>query len=325
MKAIIQQEANGKLVVKDIEKPKPEKGEVLVKILASPINPSDLSLLEGSFGEKREYPIIPGIEASGIVVEAGSGLLPKMRLNKKVSCVTSGKGGTWAEYMITDAKKCIVIDDKTDDFQAASFIVNPLTALAFIDIAKKNNHTAIVNNAAASNLGKMLINLANKNSIEIINIVRRDEQIESLKKYGAKYILNSSEADFPEKLKVLSHQLGAKLFFDAIGGKLTKTLLNAAPNGSEIIVYAKLEKDDIEINPVDIIQKEKKISGFLLSNYTSKKNIFKTLMDIRKVKKMLGSEISTNVNKTFNIEECNSAVSYYQSNMSKGKVYFELK
>jgi len=296
-----------------------------VKILASPINPSDLSLLEGSFGDKREYPIIPGIEASGIVVEAGSGLIPKMRLNKKVSCVTSGKGGTWAEYMITDAKKCIVIDDKVDNFQAASFIVNPLTALAFIDIAKKNNHKAIVNNAAASNLGKMLINLANKNSIEIINIVRRNEQIESLKEYGAKYILNSSEIDFLEKLKELSHKLDTKLFYDAIGGEQSKTLLNAAPNGSEIIVYAKLDKNDIEIDPVDIIQKEKKISGFLLSNYTSKKNIFKTLIDINKVKKMLGNELSTNVNKTFSLEECNSAISYYQSNMSKGKVYFELK
>jgi len=325
MKAIIQQEANGKLVVKDIEKPKPGKGEVLVKILASPINPSDLSLLEGSFGEMREYPIIPGIEASGIVVEAGSGLLPKMRLNKKVSCVTSGNGGTWAEYMITDAKKCIVVDDETDDFQAASFIVNPLTALAFIDIAKKYNHKAIVNNAAASNLGKMLINLANKNSIEIINIVRRNEQVESLKDFGAKYILNSSETDFGEKLKDLSHKLDAKLFFDAVGGKQTKTLLKSAPNGSEIIVYAKLDKNDIEIDPVDIIQKNKKISGFLLGNYMTEKNIFKTLIDISRVKKMLGNEISTNLNKTFSLEECNSAISYYQSNMSKGKVYFELK
>jgi NADPH:quinone reductase-like Zn-dependent oxidoreductase len=146
-----------------------------------------------------------------------------------------------------------------------------------------------------------------------------------LKKYGAKYILNSSEIDFPEKLKDLSHKLDAKLFFDAIGGEQSKTLLNAAPNGSEIIVYAKLDKNDIEIDPVDIIQKEKKISGFLLSNYTSKKNIFKTLIDINNVKKMLGNEISTNVNKTFSLEECNSAISYYQSNMSKGKVYFELK
>lgn len=324
MKAIIQEEAGGELYFREVEKPKPGKGEVLVKMSATPINPSDLSFMEGSFGEKPEYPVIPGIEGSGIVVEAGSGIIPKMRLNKRVSCISkSAQSGTWAEYMLTDATKCIPVDDSIDDIQAASLLVNPLTALAFIDIAKKENHKAFVNNAAASSLGKMLNVIADEESINIINIVRRQEQVENLKKLGIKYILNSSDKDYKEKLKEICHKFNIKLYFDAIGGTQTNELLTSSPNNSTIVVYAKLDKSNIELNPQHIIQKGKKVLGFSLGNYAADKSLFKSLKDVNKIKKMMGNKISTKVYKTFKLKEIDEAINDYRANMSKGKVFIE--
>lgn len=324
MKAVIQKEIGGRLYIENVKKPTPGPGEVLVKMTSSPINPSDLSLLEGSFGELPDYPIIPGIEGCGIVVEAGKGIIPKTRLNKRVSCISKNpKSGSWAEYMITDATKCIPVKDEINDIQAASLLVNPLTALAFIEISKKQNQKYIINNAAASSLGIMLNNIAKSEGINIVNIVRKQEQIDILNSINAEYILNSTDNDFDEKLKELANKFNIKLAFDAIGGPQTNTILQALPNNSTIVVYAKLDKSNIELNPQDIIQKGKKLIGFSLGDYASEKSILKSLSDINKIQKMIGNEINTKVYKKYPIEKIEEAITDYRANMSKGKIYIE--
>ncbi|MEA1886192.1 MAG: alcohol dehydrogenase catalytic domain-containing protein, partial [Bacteroidota bacterium] len=219
MKAIIQENPGGELVIKDVPIPEPGPGEVLVKMTYSPINPSDLSLLQGTYVNTSHYPIIPGIEGSGIVTKSGKGLIAGSRTGKRVSCTASRHGeGTWAEYMVTPATKTIGLDKKINDEQGAMLLVNPLTALAFIEIAKRNKQKAIVNNAAASSVGKMLIHLCKKYEIDLINIVSRENQLYTAKEHGAEYVLLSSSPDFEQELAELSKKLNAKLFFDAVGG-----------------------------------------------------------------------------------------------------------
>ncbi|MCD4664961.1 MAG: alcohol dehydrogenase catalytic domain-containing protein, partial [Bacteroidales bacterium] len=264
MKALFQDEPRGKLFYREVDIPVPGKGEVLVKMEASPINFSDLSLLQGTFSTKPQYPVIPGIEGSGRVISSGGGLIARMRVGKRVACTTTaGRGGTWADYMVTSATNCIPLNSKINSEQGSMLIVNPMTALALIDIAKRGKHKAIVNNAAASALGRMLVRLSNRYGIPLINIVRREEQIIILKGEGAKIIINSNDPDYEQSLGELTHKHHATLILDAIGGSQTETLVKTAPDNSTIILYAKLSEEPISLDSRLIVQSNKKIKGFL--------------------------------------------------------------
>lgn len=321
MNAVLQDEANGKLYTATVPVPRPSKGEVLVKMAASPINPSDLSFLKGTYIQKPIYPLIPGIEGSGKVVASGGGILANLRLNKRVTCSsTEGQGGTWAEYMLTSAMRVVPIKSSIDLEQGAMLIVNPMTVLAFMSIAKKGKHKAIINNAAASVLGRMLIKLCKTENLPLINIVRRKEQVELLKKEGAEFILNTEEPEYFEKLKELSHGLQATLIFDAVVGEQTTKLLKATPKGSTLIVYANLSEKAISVEAGDLIQGDKQIGNFYLSNWASKRSIIQSLSTARKVQKLVGEELSSQVQKKFPFKQANDALNYYRSNMTGGKV-----
>ncbi|OIO99628.1 MAG: hypothetical protein AUJ98_10590 [Bacteroidetes bacterium CG2_30_33_31] len=324
MKAIIQKETSGALYIEYVDIPPIGKGEVLVKMERSPINPSDLSMLKGSYAEKPKYPLIPGIEGSGTVVKAGKGLIPKIRFGKRVSCTsTHGKGGSWAEYMVTSAMNVIPIGNKIDFNQAASLIVNPLTANAFIDIAKSGNHKCIMNNAAAGALGKMLQRLADKEKINLINIVRDDDQINSLKKIGAKNILNSSRINYLKDLKIIMEEMKPTLIFDAVGGEQTKYLVEYSPFGSIIMPYSNLSENNSTFDPRLILQMDKKIIGFFLGNYTSKQNIFKLIKSTKKIQKYINQELSTDIANVIHPKDINNALELYISNMSSGKILID--
>ncbi len=321
MRAIIQEHPGGALEVKDIPIPEPDPGEVLVKMNYAPVNPSDLSLLQGSFASSPDYPIIPGIEGSGIVVKSGKGIIGKLRLGKRVACTSSAlRGGTWAEYMVTSAFRVIPLDKNINDEQGSMLLVNPLTAYAFIDIAKKHRAGAIVNNAAASSLGRMLIHLCKKNDIKLINIVKRGTQLQSLKKTVAKYILASDSPDFEEELEFCSARLNVKLFFDAVGGEQTEIMLKVSPPGSTVISYAKLSEQNISIDPRILIQQDKKLEGFYLGNYTAGKSVLQNLNTISSVKKMLSGDIKIKVAGTYDLSDINEALDKYRDNMSNGKI-----
>ena len=325
MKAALQHEASGELFIEEVEVPIPGPGEVLVQMEYTPINPSDLSFLQGTYAEKPSYPVIPGIEGSGTVVAIGSGILPKLRMGKRVSCTsTKGNGGTWAEYMLTSAMHVIPIG-KLDFEQAAMLIVNPLTALSFIDIAKANKHKAIVNNAAAGALGKMINRLAQNSGLPCINIVRNSQQVEILKSEGANYILNNTDTDFSSNFQEISNKLSATLVLDPIGGPQAGELLKLAPKESILMLYANLSESQISIDSRILVQEDKQIQGFYLANYNSKKNLLKALADTKRVQKLIGNELKTNIQKKFPIENINEALELYKKQMSIGKVLINCK
>lgn len=320
MWAVQQHEASGKLIYEEVATPTPGKGEVLVKMEFAPINPSDLSFLQGTYAEKPNYPVIPGIEGSGTVVQVGSGLLPKMRMGKRVSCTsTKGNGGSWAEYMLTSAMHVIPIGNM-DFKQSAMLIVNPLTALSFIDITKNNKHKAIVNNAAAGALGRMINRLAQKNGIPCINIVRKNAQTPILKNENAEYILHSEDTDFMEQYQQLASKLNASLILDPVGGAHSSKLLEYAPNNSILMLYANLSESPINIDSRILVQQDKQIQGFYLANYSAKKNILKALSDSKKVQKLIQKELSSHIHSIFPLTEINEAIAEYRKNMSQGKM-----
>jgi NADPH:quinone reductase-like Zn-dependent oxidoreductase len=325
MLAIRQYEPDGKLVVETIPVPQPGRGEVLVKMAASPINPSDLALLKGGY-MKRSYPFTPGLEGSGVVVDSGGGVMARLRKGKRVACTPNPEGdGTWTEFMLTSAMRTIPLPAAITQEQGAMTVVNPMTAMAFLHMAKTGKHPAVVNNAAASSLGKMLIRLCVDQKIPLINIVRNATHVEELKNLGASYVLNSQDKGFETELISLATELGATLFLDALSGPLTYQLLQAAPPRSTIVVYARLAGESMQINSGHLIRRDIKIVGFQLGNWLQTKGIFFKLAFIKGVKKQLGNALSSHINQTFSLEDVEKAIVHYTQNMSSGKALLLIK
>ena len=187
MQAVHLEKQGEPLVVRTVPVTCPKQGEVLVKMAAAPVNPSDLAQIKSISTEQDLISFIPGIEGSGSVVAAGKGLLPRLWLGKRVACSATGpKSGTWAEYMVTSASYCFPIPKTISDEQGSMLLVNPMTAVAFFDMIIHDRHKAIVNSAAAGALGSMVRFLAKKYNISAINVVRNKQQAEMLRIEGAK-------------------------------------------------------------------------------------------------------------------------------------------
>lgn len=320
MKAIRQHESGGKLSIESLPRPEPGPGEVLVKMAAAPVNPSDLASITGSY-MARSWPFTPGLEGSGTIVKAGGGLLARMRMGKRVACSPDAGGdGTWAEYMKCSVMKTVVLPPGLDLKQGSMMLVNPMTAMAFLRLFKEGGHHALVNNAAASSLGKMLIRLAADRAIPLISVVRKEKQVLELTEMGARHVLNSSNASFEDELRKLCAQLDATLILDAVTGRESRRLLNAAPDGSTLVAYARLSGEPMQADPSDLISYKKSIRGFQLGNWLENKSIPYKLRFLGEIKKEMSRSLYSHVNQTFSLEQHEEAIALYRANMSAGKV-----
>jgi len=235
-------EGNIELSIAKAEKPIPSADEVLIRVEAAPINPSDLGLLlsfaadlssistsgteeemvtsmkihpalMGSMKPRLDQSMQAGNEGAGIIEDAGENV--KELIGKTVGLAG---GAMYSQYRCVPAASCLVMDEGTSPAEAASCFVNPLTALSFVETMKIENHTALVHTAAASNLGQMLVKICKDDGIPLVNIVRKSEHVELLKNLGAEYVCNTSDDNFMDTLVSALVETGATLGFDATGG-----------------------------------------------------------------------------------------------------------
>ena len=316
-----------KLELVEIPIPKLKKGEVLIKMAFSPINPSDLAFLTGNYGIKKPMPVVPGLEGSGVVIENGGGFYGKMLLNKNVACVASPKyDGTWAEYMVTEATKCIALKKNVALEQGSMFFVNPLTAISFIEICKKQKFNCIVMSAAGSALAKMVLHLSKKEGIPFVGLVRKNEQVIELESIGAEKGINITDSDFENKIKESVKNKGKILYLDCVGGgSLPYKILNCLPDSSKMLIYGRmdqLEKPDFQ--PQDLLFHHYSIEGFWLSKKAESQSFIETFLNTRKVNNMLADGFETKIVNKFGLENFEKAIYGYYNNMSAGKVLFEM-
>ncbi|KPM47117.1 alcohol dehydrogenase catalytic domain-containing protein [Jiulongibacter sediminis] len=319
--------APNKLEVVEKEIPKPGKGQVLVKMAFSPINPSDLAFLTGVYGIQKPFPTAPGFEGSGTVVESGGGLYANYLKGKKVACAASDKlDGPWAEYMLTDATKCVALAKGVPMEQGAMSFVNPLTALDFIKIAKADGCDALVMTAAASSLSKMVHHLAQQEGLAFGGVVRREEQVEKLKGWNVDFVVNSEKEGWRDELKQWAGTFKKVLLPDAIGGgKVPSKVLSCLPPKSKMLIYGSMNQEDPGAYvPRDFIFYEYEIGGYWLSKTAAKKSFVQAMADTRKVQKMLSSGFENDIQATFDLNAFEKAIETYASGMSKGKVLFNL-
>jgi NADPH:quinone reductase-like Zn-dependent oxidoreductase len=299
--------------------PQPGKGEVLVRMAASPINPSDLASLQGLYGERKALPMVPGIEGCGIVVRTGPGYLARRLLGKRVACAAGEGDGAWAEYMVAPARQCSPLPASVSDEQGAMRIVNPYTAWAHLTIARQARARTIVLTAAASALGQMVNRLARRHDIQVINVVRRDAQAETLRRFGAEHILNSASLDFDRQLQDHCRQLDARLAFDAVAGAMTARLLTAMPSEARVVVYGGLAGEVISLNPGDLIFHQRHVEGFYLARWISHQNPL-ALLAMQRQLYQLGDLTHAAIQLRAPLEDVQHAIATYQADMSAGKV-----
>jgi NADPH:quinone reductase len=243
LRSLVHDDKTVRLFLETVEVPAPGPGEVLVRVEASPVNPSDLGLLLAGAdvdaavsAGTADRPIVTiplpaaamramkarvgiamavGNEGAGTVVAAGSSAAAQALLGKTVA---AAGGGMYGQYRCVDAALCLELPAGTAAVDGASSFVNPMTALGMIETMRLENHVALVHTAAASNLGQMLNRLCIEEQIPLVNIVRRPEQEELLRSAGAAYVCNSSSPAFMDELTSALTATSATLAFDAIGG-----------------------------------------------------------------------------------------------------------
>jgi NADPH:quinone reductase-like Zn-dependent oxidoreductase len=311
--------------LKVVERPVPAlcRGQVLVKMKAAPCNPSDLLLLQGKYGNLKTLPSVPGWEGTGEVISAGGGWLARWLVGKRVACgLQEDRDGTWAEYFVANASECIPLKQKVPSDQAASLIINPLTAMGLLDTARRHGHRAAVHTAAASQLGRMLLAMAKRSDYPIIHVVRRDAQFALLKSLGAEHVLNSSADDFAQQLRADCAQLGATAAFEAIGGEITGSIISAMPPGSTAYVYGALSGDPCsDIDPIELIFQEKSVSGFYLGTWLRRRGMLAILRAAGRVQRMLiDGSLHTKVQRRLTLDEAVDGLGQYLENMTEGKV-----
>ncbi|MET0534487.1 MAG: NADH oxidase, partial [Steroidobacter sp.] len=303
--------AGGELQLSLKQAPIPEPGpdEVLIRIEAAPINPSDLALLIGpadlstakvggtaeqptlaatlpakamtALGARADQSMVVGNEGAGVVVKAGASA--QALLGKTVAALG---GGMFSQYRVVKAAACLPLPEGTTPAEGASCFVNPLTALSMVENMRRENHTALVHTAAASNLGQMLNKICLKDGVPLVNIVRSAEQATTLRNIGAKYVCDSTSPNFMPELTDAIAATGATIAFDAVGGgKLAGQILScmeAAANrkatsysryGSavhkQVYSYGVLDTSPIQIDRSSVGMAWS-VSGWLLTYFLEK-------------------------------------------------------
>lgn len=313
------------LVPVDRPVPRPGRGQVLIRVAATPINPSDLMFVRGLYGFRKELPAIPGFEGSGTVVAAGPGLMPRILLGRRVACAAAdarNRFGTWAEYVVTSAETVVPLSRSVDLHQAAMMLVNPLSAWALVDIARRGHHRAVIQTAAASALGRMVVRLGRRFSLPVINVVRRLEQAEELRALGAEHVVVSTDAHFDSQLTLLARRLGATLGLEAVSGDLTRRVLDALPRGGQVLVYGALSLEAAQVNPAALIFEGKRVAGFWLTEWLRGMSLWERFRVARQVQGMLAGDLQSLVQARVPLAAGSEALGQYARNMSAGKVLF---
>ncbi len=243
LRSLVRSNGELELSLHDDPIPEPQAHEVVVRVEASPMNPSDLGLLFGaadmatakasgtaqrpivtatvperarpSMAGRLDQSMPVGNEGAGVVVKAGSSPAAQALLGKTVAAIG---GAMYAQYRAVAAAQCMELPAGTTPAEGASCFVNPLTSLGMVETMRREGHKALVHTAAASNLGQMLNKICLKDGIDLVNIVRKQEQEDLLRGLGAKYVCNASSPTFIEDLTQALVATGATLAFDATGG-----------------------------------------------------------------------------------------------------------
>lgn len=327
MKAIVCErwgEPEEVLQVRDVPEPTPGRGEVRVRMIASPINPSDLLMVRGQYGRLPPLPATPGFEGVG-VVEAGSGLLARRVMGRRVAVLNSGSGN-WKEHVVIPARQAVPVPRELTDDQAATFFVNPASALVMTRYVLRVPPGAwLLQTAAGSTLGRMVVRLGQTYGFRTLNVVRRREQAEELLRAGGTAAVATNEESLRERVAALTNGEGVPFAIDAVGGATGSEVIDALSQGGRLLAYGTLDRNPLTIDSRALMVGQKRVEGFWLSNWSRGQGPLTMLLLFRRLGKLIRDGVLTSeVGATFPLDEIRAAVRQAAQPGRQGKVLLRM-
>jgi NADPH:quinone reductase-like Zn-dependent oxidoreductase len=312
------------LHVRDVPSPRCGRGQVRIRMLASPINPSDLFMVRGVYGHQPRLPCTPGLEGVGVVVE-GHGLLAWRVKGRRVAVLNSA-AGNWAEEVVIPARQAVPVPADLPDEQAATFFVNPASAIVLTrDVLRIPPGAWLLQTAAGSALGRMIIRLGVRNGFRTINVVRRREQAEELTRLGGTAVVAFPGEDLDERVKALTGGEGVKYAIDAVGGETGSACVKALGRGGRLVLYSSLSGEPLRFEPRALMVGNKRVEGFWLSEWARGQGVLRMLSLFRQIGSLLREGVvTTEVGATFALEQIQEAVRQAQTPARQGKVILRI-
>jgi NADPH:quinone reductase-like Zn-dependent oxidoreductase len=312
------------LRARDVPAPTCGPGQVRVRMLASPINPSDLFMVRGVYGLQPPLPCTPGFEGVG-VVEEGRGLLGWRVRGRRVA-VLNGGSGNWAEQVVLPARQAVPVPDDLSDELAASFFVNPATAVVLTrDVLRIPAGAWLVQTAAGSALGRMVIRLGVKNGFRTINVVRRAEQADELKRLGGTAVVICPGEPLAQRVREITGGSGAPFAIDAVAGEVGSQLVEALAPGGRMLVYSSLSGQPLTVDPRALMTVRRSVEGFWLSEWVRRQGPLRMLRLFGQIKSLLREGVlATEAGRTFPLEEIQAAVREADRPGRQGKVFLRI-
>jgi len=309
------------LVVSEIPPVSPGEGEVLLDMLAAPINPADINVIEGTYGELPELPATIGNEGVGRIAAVGPGV-PSLQPGQLVLPMAFG---TWCSRMLAKADSVIPLPDGPDPFQAAMLTVNPATAWRMLhDFASLQPGDWIIQNAANSGVGRSVIQIAKALGWKTLNVVRRDSLCDELLAAGADVVV-TEETDLRKTAKTLCGGSRPKLALNAVGGPSALNVANALAPGSPIVTFGAMSKQPVKIPNGLLIFQGLKFQGFWLKRWRENapsavlRETYASLAALLK-----SGQLNTPVHKVFPLANVVEAVAEAGRDQRNGKVILDL-
>ena len=310
----------------DVPIPQPGRGEVRVRMLASPINPSDLLTVRGQYGKQPPLPMTPGFEGVG-VVEAGSGLLARRVMGRRVAVLNgSSQRGNWQEYVVIPARQAVPVSSSLSDEQAASFFVNPATALVMTRYVLKVPRGAwILQTAAGSALGRMVIRLGTYYGFRTLNVVRRREQADELLRLGGTAVVATNTEPLLAGVQRATAGAEVRYGIDPVGGATAVEAIRALSRGGRLLLYGTLAEEPMALGSRDLMGGQKSVEGFWLSEWVRERGMLTMLLLFRKLNKLIASGVlATEPGAVFPLERIGDAMREAAKTGRQGKVLLRI-
>jgi NADPH:quinone reductase-like Zn-dependent oxidoreductase len=307
------------LRVEDLPQPVPAAGQVLVRMRARSVNPSDLLTVLGLYGSLPQLPATPGLEGMGEVAAVGEGV-NNFRAGQRV--IPLGVPGTWQDYLLAPEPQLLPVPDSVSDQTAAQFVVNPLTAwIMTVEELQLQPGEWLLQTAAGSTLGRVVLQIAALRGFKTINVVRRREQVEELKALGADEVVCTADEDLVERVREITGKAGLAKAIDAVGGETGGAAARALSRGGVMLVYGALSSEPMPVDGGRMIFNTSTIRGFWLSEWLRTADVERRLAVTSELLRLMATrEIVPPVEAEYPLDEVLAAVAHAQRPGRGGKV-----
>ena len=270
--------------------------------------------VEGVYGRQPALPQVPGFEGVGIVEENGGGLRGRMFMGKRVA-VLNQDGGNWAEQVVVPAKQVIPLSSRLSTQQAATFFVNPATAwVTTQEVLQIPKGAWLLQTAAASQLGRMIVRLGKQMGFRTLNVVRNKAQVELLKSQGADDVIvfdaeQSPAGELRKQVSSIVGDSGVRFAIDPVGGTLANAVLETLGMGGQLLVFGTLSEQPLQFSPRDLMTRQATVTGFWLGNFMQAQSLLFKLKLVRRLTRLiLDGTLATQVGDTFRLDDIEKAM-----------------